>query len=81
MTDTATQAQSLFRTAAIFYGNDPANYGSSNVRNIQKLVESSLYHSPKEGMTIHEISEFIKNNYLLDRVFSLMFRKNIIQNT
>lgn len=66
MTDTASQAQSLFRTAAIFYGNDPTNYGSSNVRNIQKLIESSLFHSTNEGMTVHEISDFIRTNYLLD---------------
>lgn len=66
MRDTITQAQSLFRTAAIFYGNDPSNYGSSNIRNIQKLVESALFHSPNQGMTISEISEFITSNYLLD---------------
>lgn len=66
MTNSTTQAQSLFRTAAIFYGNDPSNYGSSNVRNIQKLIEASLYHSSEKGMTIHEISEYISANYLLD---------------
>lgn len=64
--DNNTYAQSLFRTAAIFYGNDPSNYGSSNVRNIQKLVESSLYHGTDKGMSVREISEFISTNHLLD---------------
>jgi len=66
MMQTNSQTQSLFRTAAIFYGNDPSNYGNSNVRNIQKLVESCLFHSPKKEMTVSEISEFIRTNYLLD---------------
>ena len=66
MSDSNNYAQSLFRTAAIFYGNDPSNFGSSNARNIQKLVESSLYHSTDKGMSIHDISVFISTNYLLD---------------
>lgn len=66
MSETYSQAQSIFRTAAIFYGNDPANYGSTNNRNIRKLVESALYHSDDTGMSIQEISEFINANFLID---------------
>jgi len=66
MSETYSQAQSIFRTAAIFYGNDPANYGSTNNRNIRKLVESALYHSNDRGMSIPEISEFISANFLID---------------
>lgn len=66
MSETYSQAQSIFRTAAIFYGNDPANYGSTNNRNIRKLVESALYHSNDRGMSIQEISEYIIANFLID---------------
>lgn len=66
MSETYSQVQSIFRTAAIFYGNDPTNYGSTNNRNIRKLVESALYHSNDRGMSIQEISEFIIANFLID---------------
>lgn len=61
-----TPTQSLFRVAAIFYGNDPDNYGNTNAQNIRKLIDLALLPVGKKGLKIDEISDYILTNFLLE---------------